>query len=123
VKFTLKVLNNIFSFSIKKNKVWKRMKSIKPTFYKISFVHRCCNTCEDVWEAYRRKKWAPPDPAEVKQCQNDKSMDKLKHAFTQGCQIYGYMEVNRVGGSFHIAPGASFSVNHVHGELIKFKFF
>ncbi|XP_011162403.1 endoplasmic reticulum-Golgi intermediate compartment protein 3 isoform X1 [Solenopsis invicta] len=75
---------------------------------------KCCNTCEDVWEAYRRKKWAPPDPADVKQCQNDKSMEKLKHAFTQGCQIYGYMEVNRVGGSFHIAPGVSFSVNHVH---------
>ncbi|KAL6257406.1 hypothetical protein P5V15_010978 [Pogonomyrmex californicus] len=75
---------------------------------------KCCNTCEDVWEAYRRKKWAPPDPSDVKQCQNDNSMEKIKHAFTQGCQIYGYMEVNRVGGSFHIAPGVSFSVNHVH---------
>lgn len=72
-----------------------------------------------MWEAYRRKKWAPPDPADVKQCKNDKSMEKLKHAFTQGCQIYGYMEVNRVGGSFHIAPGVSFSVNHVHGELAR----
>lgn len=42
----------------------------------------------------------------------------MKTAFTQGCQIYGYMEVNRVGGSFHIAPGDSFSVNHVHGKKI-----
>ncbi|XP_029158952.1 endoplasmic reticulum-Golgi intermediate compartment protein 3 isoform X1 [Nylanderia fulva] len=75
---------------------------------------RCCNTCEDVREAYRIKKWAPPDPANIKQCQNDRSMEKFKHAFAQGCQIYGYMEVNRVGGSFHIAPGDSFSVNHVH---------
>ncbi|CAL1682124.1 unnamed protein product [Lasius platythorax] len=75
---------------------------------------RCCNTCEDVREAYRLKKWAPPDPANIKQCQNDRSMEKIKHAFAQGCQIYGYMEVNRVGGSFHIAPGDSFSVNHVH---------
>ncbi|KAH9628676.1 hypothetical protein HF086_009298 [Spodoptera exigua] len=24
------------------------------------------------------------------------------------------MEVNRVGGSFHIAPGKSFTINHVH---------
>lgn len=84
---------------------------------------RCCNTCEEVREAYRLKKWAPPDPASIKQCQNDRSMEKIKHAFTQGCQIYGYMEVNRVGGSFHIAPGESFSVNHVHGKLIRFKFF
>ncbi|XP_070153293.1 endoplasmic reticulum-Golgi intermediate compartment protein 3 [Polyergus mexicanus] len=81
---------------------------------------RCCNTCEDVREAYRSKKWAPPDAANIKQCQDEifsgtKSLDKInKHAFEQGCQIYGYMEVNRVGGSFHIAPGDSFSVNHVH---------
>ncbi|KAG7207514.1 hypothetical protein KM043_009146 [Ampulex compressa] len=75
---------------------------------------KCCNTCEDVREAYRIKKWQPPDPVEIKQCQNDRSLEKMKNAFTQGCQIYGYMEVNRVGGSFHIAPGESFSVNHVH---------
>ncbi|XP_076764323.1 endoplasmic reticulum-Golgi intermediate compartment protein 3 [Xylocopa sonorina] len=75
---------------------------------------KCCNTCEDVREAYRLKNWAPPDPGMIKQCQNDKSVEKMKTAFTQGCQIYGYMEVNRVGGSFHIAPGDSFSVNHVH---------
>ncbi|XP_050452629.1 endoplasmic reticulum-Golgi intermediate compartment protein 3 isoform X1 [Cataglyphis hispanica] len=77
---------------------------------------RCCNTCEKVREAYRLKKWALPDPANIKQCQNDVSEMKFsnKHAFAQGCQIYGYMEVNRVGGSFHIAPGDSFSVNHVH---------
>ncbi|CAK9814971.1 Endoplasmic reticulum-Golgi intermediate compartment protein 3 [Anthophora plagiata] len=75
---------------------------------------KCCNTCEDVKNAYKSKKWAPPDLGEIKQCQNDKSVEKMKTAFTQGCQIYGYMEVNRVGGSFHIAPGDSFSVNHVH---------
>ncbi|KAH0946797.1 hypothetical protein HN011_002564 [Eciton burchellii] len=75
---------------------------------------KCCNTCEEVREAYRLKKWAPPEPSDIKQCQNDKAMERIKHAFTQGCQIYGYMEVNRVGGSFHIAPGNSFSVNHVH---------
>lgn len=69
-------------------------------------------------EAYRIKNWAPPDPGDVKQCQNDKYVGKMKTAFTQGCQIYGYMEVNRVGGSFHIAPGDSFSVNHVHGKYI-----
>ncbi|XP_076243719.1 endoplasmic reticulum-Golgi intermediate compartment protein 3 isoform X2 [Calliopsis andreniformis] len=75
---------------------------------------KCCNTCEDVREAYRLKSWKPPDLENIKQCQNDKSLEKMKTAFTQGCQIYGYMEVNRVAGSFHIAPGDSFSVKHVH---------
>jgi len=88
------------------------------TTARLDFAFRCCNTCEEVREAYRLKKWAPPEPSDIKQCQNDKAMEKIKHAFTQGCQIYGYMEVNRVGGSFHIAPGNSFSVNHVHGTKI-----
>ena len=38
------------------------------------------------------------------------------NVFKEGCQIYGNLEVNRVGGSFHIAPGKSYSVNHVHGK-------
>ncbi|XP_033207625.1 endoplasmic reticulum-Golgi intermediate compartment protein 3 [Belonocnema kinseyi] len=74
----------------------------------------CCNTCEEIKEAYKLRKWAIRDPAEFKQCQNDRSVEAMKHAFTEGCQIYGKMEVNRVGGSFHIAPGESFSINHVH---------
>lgn len=80
---------------------------------------RCCNTCEEIKEAYKLRKWAIKDPADFKQCQNDKSVEAMKHAFTEGCQIYGKMEVNRVGGSFHIAPGESFSINHVHGKFLK----
>ncbi|XP_063993800.1 endoplasmic reticulum-Golgi intermediate compartment protein 3 [Diachasmimorpha longicaudata] len=75
---------------------------------------KCCNTCEDVREAYRKRKWAFPEVSTIKQCQNDKSAEKIKNAFLEGCQIYGSMEVNRVGGSFHISPGDSFSINHVH---------
>ncbi|XP_043287548.1 endoplasmic reticulum-Golgi intermediate compartment protein 3 isoform X2 [Venturia canescens] len=74
----------------------------------------CCNTCEEVRKAYRIKKWAFPDPVSIEQCHNDESMEKLKRGTSEGCQIYGYMEVNRVGGSFHISPGESFSINHVH---------
>ena len=79
--------------------------------------YRCCNTCEDVKEAYRIRKWAIVDSSRFEQCKNDKSVEKMKHAFTEGCQIYGYIEVNRVGGSFHIAPGDSFSINHLHGKF------
>ncbi|XP_051169555.1 endoplasmic reticulum-Golgi intermediate compartment protein 3 [Leptopilina boulardi] len=75
---------------------------------------KCCNTCEAVKDAYRRKKWAVSDLSKFHQCQNDKRVEKMKHSFTEGCQIYGKMEVNRVAGSFHIAPGESFSINHIH---------
>lgn len=84
----------------------------------ITIVNRCCNTCEDVKEAYRRRKWAIQNPSSFTQCKNDASVERMKHAFTEGCQIYGYMEVNRVGGSFHIAPGDSFSINHLHGIIL-----
>ncbi|XP_050302567.1 endoplasmic reticulum-Golgi intermediate compartment protein 3 [Anthonomus grandis grandis] len=74
----------------------------------------CCNTCEEVREAYRIKRWALDNVDTIEQCKDEKFSDKLKSAFTQGCQIYGELEVNRVSGSFHIAPGKSFSINHVH---------
>ncbi|CAH1644985.1 unnamed protein product [Spodoptera littoralis] len=75
---------------------------------------QCCNTCEDVKEAYRIRRWALPDLSTIEQCKNDESIEKTNLALKEGCQIYGYMEVNRVGGSFHIAPGKSFTINHVH---------
>ncbi|KAG6446237.1 hypothetical protein O3G_MSEX004352 [Manduca sexta] len=75
---------------------------------------QCCNTCEDVKEAYRLRKWALPNLTTIEQCKNDESLEKTNLALKEGCQIYGHMEVNRVGGSFHIAPGKSFTINHVH---------
>lgn len=66
-------------------------------------------------EAYRERRWAFPDnPENITQCKDEKFSEKLKDAFNQGCQIYGSLIVNRVSGSFHIAPGKSFSINHVH---------
>lgn len=74
----------------------------------------CCNTCEEVKEAYRQKKWALDNLQEIEQCKDEKYNEKLKTAFSQGCQIYGSLIVNRVSGSFHIAPGESFTISHMH---------
>ena len=96
----------------------------------------CCNTCNDVREAYRIKTWKF-DPRGIEQCReglgseveeralkegtifesffSPRNINKFCFTFPNlGCQIYGYLEVNRVGGSFHIAPGKSFIINHVH---------
>nr|CAH7743855.1 unnamed protein product [Callosobruchus chinensis] len=75
---------------------------------------RCCNTCEEVKEAYREKKWAIENLHDIEQCKDEKYNEKLKTAFTQGCQIYGNLVVNRVSGSFHVAPGESFTISHLH---------
>ena len=57
-------------------------------------------------------------PEEFEQCKSEKNFTRDYSAFKEGCQIYGYLEVNRVSGSFHIAPGKSYAINHVHGEFL-----
>lgn len=57
----------------------------------------CCNTCQDVIDAYREKRWSPNTDS-FEQCKQEGFIDKdlSKTAFTEGCQIYGHLEVNRV---------------------------
>ena len=74
---------------------------------------KCCNTCQDVKDAYTKKTWKF-DPRGIEQCKDGKGLVDEQTALKEGCQIYGYLEVNRVGGSFHFGPGKSFSINHVH---------
>lgn len=37
----------------------------------------------------------------------------------EGCRIHGYLEVNKVAGNFHIAPGQSFQQNHIHVHSLR----
>ncbi|XP_077990177.1 endoplasmic reticulum-Golgi intermediate compartment protein 3-like [Glandiceps talaboti] len=74
----------------------------------------CCNTCEDVREAYRRKGWAFSNPKGIVQCEREGWSDKLKLQQGEGCQVFGHLEVNKVAGNFHFAPGKSFQQHHVH---------
>lgn len=39
----------------------------------------------------------------------------------EGCRLVGHLEVNKVSGNFHIAPGISFQQNHM--VLLELKFF
>ncbi|XP_078382072.1 endoplasmic reticulum-Golgi intermediate compartment protein 3-like isoform X2 [Oculina patagonica] len=75
---------------------------------------KCCNTCEDVREAYRRKGWALSDVDEIKQCLREGWKDKLQEQKNEGCSVTGHLEVNKVAGNFHFAPGKSFQQHHVH---------
>lgn len=44
----------------------------------------------------------------------------MKAQQKEGCQVYGYLEVNKVQGNFHFAPGKSFQQHHVHGRSSSF---
>eukprot|EP01147_Barroeca_monosierra_P001116 gene1116-4344_t len=75
---------------------------------------KCCNTCEDVREAYRRKGWALTSFEGIVQCDREGWAEKLKAQSKEGCRIFGHLEVNKVAGNFHIAPGKSFQQSSIH---------
>ncbi|XP_071966269.1 endoplasmic reticulum-Golgi intermediate compartment protein 3-like isoform X1 [Antedon mediterranea] len=75
---------------------------------------KCCNNCDDVREAYRRKGWAFNKPKGIVQCEREGWSDKMTAQKDEGCNVFGYLEVNKVAGNFHFAPGKSFQQHHVH---------
>ncbi|KAL0361655.1 UNVERIFIED_CONTAM: Endoplasmic reticulum-Golgi intermediate compartment protein 3, partial [Sesamum radiatum] len=74
----------------------------------------CCNNCEEVREAYRKKGWALSDPDLIDQCKREGFLQKIKDEEGEGCNIYGFLDVNKVAGNFHFAPGKSFQQSNVH---------
>ena len=78
----------------------------------------CCNTCDDVREAYRLKGWAFNNPKGIQQCVDEGFTDKLAEQIKEGCKAKGYIEVNKVGGNIHFAPGKSFQQHNVHGACV-----
>ncbi|KAL6778898.1 hypothetical protein ACKKBG_A04140 [Auxenochlorella protothecoides x Auxenochlorella symbiontica] len=75
---------------------------------------KCCNTCEEVREAYRRRGWAVRDTATVIQCAEDHYLEEIKASRGEGCRIYGALSINKVAGNLHLAPGKSYQAGHMH---------
>ncbi|KAG0448716.1 hypothetical protein HPP92_027686 [Vanilla planifolia] len=74
----------------------------------------CCNSCEEVREAYRKKGWGISNPDMIDQCKREGFLQRIKDEDGEGCNIYGFLDVNRVAGNFHFAPGKSFEQSNVH---------
>ncbi|KAG5544302.1 hypothetical protein RHGRI_016898 [Rhododendron griersonianum] len=82
----------------------------------------CCNSCEEVREAYRNKGWAVSNPDLIDQCKREGFLQRIKDEDGEGCNIYGFLEVNKVAGNFHFAPGKSFDHAGVHmHDLLAFQ--
>ena len=60
--------------------------------------NQCCNTCEDVMEAYSKKQWKVPKTDGIAQCAGVKIKEKQNGP---GCMISGYLQVKRIPGDFH----------------------
>lgn len=78
----------------------------------------CCNTCEQVREAYREKGWAFSDPSSIEQCVREGWTNQIKEQMNEGCHVYGLIDVSKVAGNFHFAPGKSFQQHSVHGKFM-----
>jgi len=84
----------------------------------------CCNTCNDVERAYRRKGWTSLEKEKVAQCvkENPDILNtwgaKVKKSLEskEGCRIHGNITVNRVAGSLYIAPGGT--TLQEHGAMV-----
>jgi len=50
----------------------------------------------------------------VKQCEREHYAEHLDSQRNEGCRIQGHIEVNKVVGNFHFAPGKSFSNRNMH---------
>jgi endoplasmic reticulum-Golgi intermediate compartment protein 3 len=79
----------------------------------------CCNTCEDVRNAYAASSWAFGRGEGVEQCEREHYAERLDEQRREGCRIEGGLRVNKVVGNFHIAPGRSYSNGNMHVHDLK----
>ncbi|MEW5301102.1 MAG: hypothetical protein WDW36_003982 [Sanguina aurantia] len=106
----------------------------------------CCNSCDEVRSAYRKKGWALTNTDHIEQCSHDGYLEAIKEQQQQqqqqqqqlgqqqqqqqqqqqlgqqqqrkvvgeGCRMWGDLEVNKVAGNFHFAPGRSYQQGSMH---------
>ena len=79
----------------------------------------CCNTCDELLEAYKNKKWKTDViVSSSEQCirENRHKNEPKRMTKGEGCNLVGYMTINRVAGNFHIAMGEGVERNgrHIH---------
>lgn len=61
----------------------------------------CCNTCEDIVNAYSRRGLSLANISKWQQCINE----KIDFSGKEKCQIFGTNHVSAIDGGFHVAPG------------------
>lgn len=83
---------------------------------------QCCQTCDELLEAYKEKRWKTDllvytSEQCIREGRDHKEPKKMRKG--QGCNLSGYMTVNRVAGNFHIAMGEGVERDgrHIHTFL------
>ena len=73
---------------------------------------QCCNSCDDVKTLYAQKdamhsqlKWEQHPLCQHEAVLLDPARLTSIH---EGCNLFGFLDVNKVAGNFHLAPGKSY---------------
>mmetsp|Transcript_10487 Transcript_10487/g.13891 ORF Transcript_10487/g.13891 Transcript_10487/m.13891 type:complete len:416 (-) Transcript_10487:55-1302(-) len=64
----------------------------------------CCDTCEDVQRAYKRKGWVLHDYKDIPQCKSEHMKKQTKLLKDEGCNVHGKVALSTGGGNLHLAP-------------------
>jgi len=67
--------------------------------------HPCCNTCEDVRNAYSRRGWAFHQSEKIIQCVEEGFWAKFTEQKGEGCNVHGTIRVHRLSGVVSIVVG------------------
>jgi len=80
---------------------------------------QCCNTCDEVRDAYKVKGWILTDLTAIEQClwsgQTAEAFQASLDA-NEGCKAKGSLTVSKLSGSVHFSPAPEFSLAHNHGN-------
>eukprot|EP00758_Cryptobia_borreli_P010898 Tbor_TRINITY_DN5612_c0_g1::TRINITY_DN5612_c0_g1_i1::g.8634::m.8634/K20367/ERGIC3, ERV46; endoplasmic reticulum-Golgi intermediate compartment protein 3 len=75
----------------------------------------CCNTCDDVKDRYRLKKWVfDVSDDKIYQCAKERQEEKMRIENLEGCNIHSRFSVSRVQGNIHLIPGKAVVLNGMH---------
>uniref|UniRef100_A0A0E0HG64 Endoplasmic reticulum vesicle transporter C-terminal domain-containing protein n=1 Tax=Oryza nivara TaxID=4536 RepID=A0A0E0HG64_ORYNI len=75
---------------------------------------QCCNSCEEVREAYKKKGWALTNPDLIDQCTREDFVERVKTQQGEGCNVHGFLDVSKVAGNLHFAPGKGFYESNIN---------
>lgn len=76
----------------------------------------CCNTCEEVRRQYLIQGWSVDATKNTEQCAHETFTQLLQAQSHEGCRLEGTVQVSKVQGNFHFAPGASFEIQGMHAH-------
>jgi Endoplasmic reticulum vesicle transporter len=70
-----------------------------------SSVQSACWWPLQVRKQYQKRGWALMNLVHISQCKDDTYLTSLKDQQGEGCHMWGTLDVNKVAGNFHFAPG------------------